>query len=136
MTAVLFRRFKSTYSDVDIDCSGRKQAQPANGAFAIMITGTISVLMRSGISDGTAPDTFLVGMGSGNHGHARSDRQVEHLCTLCGFPRVVQVSSSPAVAVGHSSGPGAGKASWSSSKGHADRQVRADHSYHDLDTIA
>jgi hypothetical protein len=47
MTAVLFRRFKSTYSDVDIDCSGRKQAQPANGAFAIMITGTISVLMRT-----------------------------------------------------------------------------------------
>jgi hypothetical protein len=46
MTAVLFQRFKSKYKDVDIDCSGGKQGQPVNGAIAIMITGTISVLMR------------------------------------------------------------------------------------------
>ena len=47
ITAVLLQRFKSTYGDVDIACSGGKQGQPANGAIVIMTTGIISVLMRS-----------------------------------------------------------------------------------------
>ena len=45
MTAVLFQRFKSTYTDVDFDCSGEKLGQPVNDAIAIMTTGIIFGLM-------------------------------------------------------------------------------------------
>jgi hypothetical protein len=46
MTAVLFQRFKSTYTDVDIDCSGEKLGLPVNNAITIMINGTTSGPMQ------------------------------------------------------------------------------------------
>ena len=45
-------------------------------------------------------DRFLVGTGSGTDGHARSGSQVEHLHTVCDFPRVIQARSGPLVALG------------------------------------
>src|SRR6266480_1114279 len=38
---------RSDYRGANIACSGGKQGQPANAVTEIMITGTISVLMRS-----------------------------------------------------------------------------------------
>lgn len=45
ITTVLFYSFKSKYRDANTACSSGKLGQPVNGAIAITITGTISVLM-------------------------------------------------------------------------------------------